>query len=91
MQTNQPHPSISRSINSFLLLLALLTLVGCANTAVYRHTTSVKARAEQLDVNVLGIVSDVHIQDGEVELTMTTEISLTLLPVSNITVTTAVK
>lgn len=61
-----------------LLLLTLLSLLlaGCANTVMYQHTTSVKASAEELDVKVLGFVSDIHVKDGLVEVSFTTVITL---------------
>jgi hypothetical protein len=63
-------------VSILLLTLLSLLLAGCANTVVYQHTTSVKASADELDVRVLGFVSDIHVKDGSVEVTFTTVITL---------------
>ena len=71
MKANLSHSSTSRAIVLVLWLMLSLILVGCANTVVYQHTTTVKASAEVLDVRVLGFVSDIHVKDGMVEVSMT--------------------
>ncbi len=76
MKANVAYSSVSPVISVILLVLASFILAGCANTVVYQHTTSVKASAEELDVRVLGFVSDVHVKDGSVELAFTTIITL---------------
>jgi hypothetical protein len=39
---------------------------GCASAVVYTHTTNVKASAQQLNIEVPGIVPDIHVEDGVV-------------------------
>jgi hypothetical protein len=63
-------------VNILLLTLLSLLLAGCANAVAYQHTTTVKAHADELDVRVLGFVSDIHIKDGSVEVSFTTVITL---------------
>jgi Na+-transporting NADH:ubiquinone oxidoreductase subunit NqrE len=77
MKASLLHSSASIAITLVLWLFLSLALVGCANTVVYRHTTSVKTSAEEVDVSVLGFVSDIRVKDGLVVVSMTTEISIT--------------
>jgi hypothetical protein len=55
----------------------LPALVGCANTFVYQHTTSVTASATELNITLSGDEPAVHVQDGRVEVVITTAISIT--------------
>jgi hypothetical protein len=70
MKTNLSYSCTSRAIVVIWLMLSPI-LASCANTVVYQHTTTVKASAEELDVRVLGFVSDIHVKDGMVEVSMT--------------------
>jgi hypothetical protein len=76
VKTNLLHARVARLAGAFLLLVVLLALAGCANTVIYQHTTSVKASAKELDVEVLGVLPDVHVTDGVVEVSITTVVSL---------------
>ncbi|MCC6457945.1 MAG: hypothetical protein IT328_23525 [Caldilineaceae bacterium] len=76
MKTSLFHSRTPLVIALVLWLMLSLALAGCTNTVVYQHTTSVKASAEQLDVRVLGFVSDIHVTDGMVEVTLTSVITI---------------
>jgi hypothetical protein len=63
-------------VSTFLLVLFSFALAGCTNTGAYKHTTVVNASAEELDINALGVAPLIHVQDGTLMVTITTQISL---------------
>jgi hypothetical protein len=63
-------------VGCVLVLLVPTSLAGCANTVIYTHTTTVTASAQELDIEAPGIVPDVHVKDGMVEVSITTEIAI---------------
>jgi hypothetical protein len=76
MKANLVHSSISLMVSTFLLVSLSFALVGCTNTGAYKHTTVVKASAEELDINALGVAPLIHVKDGTLTVTITTQISL---------------
>lgn len=68
--------SLSLMVCTFLLGLLSFALVGCMNNGAYQHTTVVRASVGEFDINALGATPLMHVKDGTLTVTITTQISL---------------
>ncbi len=76
MKANLTHSIVLLVISVCFLALLPFALVGCTNTGAYKHTTVVNASAEELDINALGAAPLIHVKDGTLTLTITTQVSV---------------
>lgn len=76
MKVKLARSNLSLMVCTSLLVSLSFVLVGCTNTGAYQHTTVVKASVGELDVNALDVAPLIHVKEGTLTVTITTQISL---------------